>query len=194
MSDNPPRLYRQKTHADIAPPPVVDKEEDRADYARTEDAAPAPQARLVRRSRHDRQTGALDVPARYKKVGQDYQWFVIAIWNEPTDSADLADARNQHWMPVHPREMPDILGPGYNKDTIDIRGQRLFTRPMYLSQEAKAEDYQWAEAQRLARSENALKGRSSQGDGLADVRGIRVVEQRLEVEHELGTYNDGHGR
>ena len=168
---------------------------------RAEMKSPAPQARaavpeqpqnsvreadsaekVTRKSRGERQVGGYDIPMKFRKSGWDYQWITLTVINEPRDDATSAQ-RDGGWRPVSPDDMPELCPPGYAGRTIDVRGMRLFMRPMHLTQEARREDHA-AAIQQVA---DRMGHRGAISD-LSEVRGITPRVESLIVEGEVGVY------
>lgn len=160
-------------------------DQDRAAPIR-ESTSEAPE-RITRVSRSQRTEGMLQVPQHMKKPGWDYQYWETTILNQPVDGSRMAEIHAGGWRPVPSREMPLLLPPGYTGEYIESYGQRLYMRPLRLSQEARDEDYQAAEQQKRDRVQGALEGRVSGGEGVRDIKGVIPVNLGLQVEGEVGT-------
>lgn len=146
--------------------------------------------RVTRVSREDRMVGAFDIPQRGKKAGRDYEWKVITVLNQPVDPANMVEVHEGGWRVETAKDWPTLMPPGTPPtSTIDRLGQRLFSRPMQLTQEARQEDYAAAEQQKRDRIQGALEGRGAGGhEGLADIRGIRPTGATIQVEGEVGSH------
>ena len=158
---------------------------DRAEPIREEETDEV----LTRKSRGERSVEWNHVPASLRKRGWDYQWFVTSVMNEPIDGSVLAEAHEGGWRPVKAADMPTMLAPGDTSSTINRRGQRLYTRPIHLTQEAREEDYQAAEQMRRDRIQGALDGKPRNVEGVANIRGVRAVPLQIDVQSEIGAYD-----
>lgn len=118
--------------------------------------AAAPEERRTRRSRLSSGTDEMDVPKKYRQPEMDYQWWTVKVLNQEIDPSDHVTYAEGGWEPVRPEEMPDMVPRGYSSNTIDRRGLRLYKRPMYLTEEARAEDYSMALAQKQAKISQAM--------------------------------------
>lgn len=144
------------------------------------DAAGKPEPRLTRRPRTLGGDASFDIPDKYKKPGQDYEWKTITVIGAAVDGSELAMYAEQHWTEVRPAEMPGMMAPGYEGKTIDRRGQRLFKRPKYLSEEAVTESYNIAETQKY----DKLKSASSIPIGRPGLMSAQV--DKMEISGEVG--------
>ena len=140
-----------------------------------------------RKSRGERMVGALDVPAHRKRRGWSYQFVTITIHGQPADPSTLIDTYEGGWRPVPAKEIPELCVPGVTTEFIELRGQRLYWRPEYLTQEAKREDKEAADQQVRDRVQGALEGRPHGVEGLANVRG--VIPRTLETTVEGGNWD-----
>ena len=145
---------------------------------------------FVRRRREDRTVGTFDVPSEYQKPGWSYQWMTIRVLNQPVDPGDLRDfTENGGWRPVLAREMPSMTDRGAPTDSyIEVRGQRLYERPLRLTREAQQEDLEYAQEQQRDRTLAAANGKSAKNgsEGMGDVRGTRRVPLSIEIESLAG--------
>jgi len=154
-----------------------------ADDRRTDDSH-----EITRRSRSERTLNQFDIPANWRKPGWDYQFWVTSVVGQPVENSQFMDVYEGGWRPVYWKDVPKPWNPGAKaEDQIERLGQRLFLRPMKLTQQARQEDYQAAEQQRLDRIRSAAEGRVSGGEGVADIRGVRPVSLGVSVEGEVGT-------
>ena len=94
---------------------------------------------VTRRSRRDGGFNSFDIPAHLKKPGWDYQWVTTRVLNEPVDDSKLVEAREGGWREVKPSEMPELVR-DQSGNAIEREGQRLFMRPMHLTDAARQED------------------------------------------------------
>lgn len=134
-------------------PEVAEQDQSPAASRATTPAAPTDEVeeiepQLTRRSRTLGGDNSFDVPEKFKKPGWDYEFKTIRIIGADVDGYELASYHQQGWRAAKPSDMPGMMPPGSTEKTIDRLGQRLFMRPMYLTDQARAEDYQIAERQR----------------------------------------------
>lgn len=135
---------------------------ERRDAPVRETMRPGAEVQLTRRKRHERTVGMLDVPKHLKKKGWDYQFITIRVLNEPVDASRLRDFREGGWRPVLTRDMPELADDGAPPESpIESEGQRLMTRPMSLTQEARQEDLSYAHEQQRDKTMAAASGRSA---------------------------------
>lgn len=99
-----------------------------------------------------------DVPEQGKRPNWDYQWKTISIFAQPVDRSDLVEVQQAGWIEVHPSDFPSLMPFGYRGRTIERQGQRLYMRPLKLSQEAQLEAFQQAFEQKDARLRAAAAG------------------------------------
>ena len=125
----------------------------RRDSAEFQDEEGSPLRRRVNRN-----ANPYDIPQRLKKPGWDYQWWAIRVMGEPVDASELVEAREGGWRPVPAESMKELVPPDWNKPHIERGGQVLYMRPMYLTEEARAEDLKLAEDQRYDKLKGALAG------------------------------------
>ena len=154
---------------------------------------PEPTEELRRVPRNSRLTGQFTLPERYQKPGWDYQWEVVTVLNQPTDSSRMAEAYDAAWRPEHARDWPaSMMPPGTPPDSPIVRGgQQLMGRPMHFTHEARAEDHAAALEQQAARLRGSAEGRNfgTGGEpGLRDIPGVRTVPLGMQIEGEHGTY------
>lgn len=144
---------------------------------------------LTRRRRADRDVGGMDVPKHLKKPGWDYQFMAIRILNQPVDGAELREWREGGWRPVLVGDMPQMGEPGDARDLpIEMRGLRLYTRPMKFTVEARQEDYAYALQQQQDKMLTAASGQSAvRGeDGIPTSRGVKRVPGEISIEGLAG--------
>ncbi len=154
-------------------------------------AAPARDDVEVRtRTRRDqRDSGWADLPPHRRKPGWDYEYKVIRVLREPVDPADMLEVRNAGWRPELAKDWPELVEPGTPPDSpIERRGQRLYGRPMSLTNEARQEDIQAAYQQQKDKTLAAASGRSAvRGeDGIPNQRGVRSVPIEISITGEAG--------
>lgn len=148
-------------------------------------AAPVepPEPALTRRSRTASGDNNFDVPNEFKKPGWDYEWKTIRVVGADVDGYELASYHEQGWRPVKGAEMPKMLAPGDRASTIDRLGQRLMTRPQHLTDQARAEDYQIAETQKL----DKLKAASAIPIAGSAAGKMHGQVDHFEIENVVGT-------
>jgi hypothetical protein len=178
-----PRVADDARNAGVAQP----SDNERAAPMREEN----PVGEVRRVSRNDRQIGAFHVPKHLQKRGWDYQYLVITVYTQPVDRADLNSyEQDGGWRPVPASDMPGLAS---NSGFIETRGQRLYMRPMHLTQQAKQEDWEAAEQQKRDRVQGAIDGRVQGHEGISDIRGIRLAREATNVivEGEVGVHGRG---
>lgn len=143
---------------------------------------------VTRSSRFDLQASQFSIPEHCKKPGWDYEYKAITVLGQPVSGSDLALYHRQGWRAEKAKDWPDLCPPGYQGETVDEGGQRLYGRPMSLSVEAKSEDHKAAEQQRMDRLRAAAGGDIKGGGGLRDIKGVVPQTLQIEVEGEVGTY------
>jgi hypothetical protein len=144
---------------------------------------------VVRVSRADRSTNRFDIPQAWRKPGWDYQWWTVSVLGLQVDGSSILEAHDGGWRPVLGNTMPKLMTPGADPNApIERYGQRLFTRPMRLTQEARQEEYGAAQEQQRDRMRAAAEGHTEGGDGVAGVRGVRAVPLEIQIEGEAGVY------
>lgn len=94
-----------------------------------------------------------DIPPHLWKSGWDYAWWNDRVLNQPTASSEKAAIRDGGWRPVKPDErwLSDFCPPGWDKPYVERDGMLLYMRPMYLTEEARAEDTRLAYQHRADR-------------------------------------------
>lgn len=104
---------------------------------------------LTRRPREAAGDTRLDIPEEYKRPGWDYQWDTSRVNGADVDPSYSATIYEGGWRPVLARSMPKLNVPGYTGKYVTRLGQILYTRPMHLTEEARAEAYTLAETQKV---------------------------------------------
>ena len=148
---------------------------------------------IRRRPRGERSVNSFDIPPRFKRPGWDYQYITIRVLNEPVDASRIWTYQEDGgWRPVRVKDMLGYMDPSIPGDQfIEKDGQRLMTRPMHLTLQARQEDLEYAQEQRIDRmaaeasGESAIRG-SEFGSGMEKRRGIRTVPVQLEISGEAG--------
>lgn len=107
--------------------------------------------RKTRRSRIGQSGDNFYIPEEWKQKGMDYQWWVIKVYNTPVDDHEFVMIADGGWEVVRPSEMPGAVPRDYKGNSIERFGQRLYKRPMYLTDESRAEDARIAREQRDAK-------------------------------------------
>lgn len=145
-----------------------------------------PEEQLTRRSREERDSGALDVPKRLRKPGWDYEYKSIRCLGQPTDGSEVRVWYDQAWRPVLAREMPELAPPGADLNLpIEAKGCHLYTRPMTETLKARQEDYEVAQRQQQEKAMQAAMGRGD--SGIPNQRGLRAVPGEITMEGVAGT-------
>lgn len=119
-------------------------------------------ATLTREARGGMQT-AFDVPMHGRRDGWDYQWWPTHVVGQEVDPSFSVEIAQGSWFPVPASHFPQLCPVGWSRKTIDRHGQRLYMRPMRLTNEAKAEQMQQAyeqKANRLAAAQAGDSGRT----------------------------------
>lgn len=176
---------REASMARRAPPPMT---AERAEPAR-EPHIPEQEFRRVRQQ--DRVTGT-DLKPHEKKPGWDYQWNVVRILGRPVDRSDIRDFEdNGGWRVVTQRDMPSRANRGDPPDTpVEDKGQILYTRPLSLTLEAKAEDteraYQQQHDRMMAAASGASAIRGEEGIPKGRRSGVVAVPVQIAIEGVAG--------
>ena len=137
--------------------------------------------------RDDRMVNNFPVPAYGRRPGRDYQWIALKVLGEPVTTPPLTEFYEGGWRPEKAATWPTLVDPGTPPDAaVDRMDQRLFSRPMQFTMEAKQEDWNAAEQQRRDRMMNAIEGRPVGGEGLAHIRGIEPKPLIVEISGEIG--------
>ena len=150
---------------------------------------------VTRVRREDRQANSFDLPSHRKKRGWDYEWKTCRVLNQPVDASDFQEIRRAGWRPEKAGDWPELSEPGMAADApVEMRGQRLYGRPMHLTQEARQEDMEYAVRQQRDRTQAAATGKSAirGGEGgMTNDRGVRSVPMEISIE---GLAGGGTGR
>lgn len=99
-----------------------------------------------------------DIPMRGRRDGWDYQWWPTHIVGQEVDPSAQTEIARGGWRPVPASHFPTLCPPGWQRATIDRQGQRMFMRPIRLTQEAKAEQEKMAYEQKANRLAAAQAG------------------------------------
>lgn len=102
-------------------------------------------------SRRNGRGGNFDLPQKFRDANpnRDFEWKTVSVYREPIEASYMIDVSEAGWKPV-PFEIGmkfGLMPPGYNGTTIEREGQRLYWRPMWLTQEARDEDEELATKQ-----------------------------------------------
>lgn len=92
----------------------------------------------TRRRRADTIDDPFHIPQDEIPEGLSYEWkrWTVAGLEDPFY---IANMRSQGWEPVHPRNHPNWVPPGYSEPHIIKGGQILMERPIELTREAQEE-------------------------------------------------------
>jgi hypothetical protein len=170
MSDTETMLPGRRTRS-----PRARVEVDPQEFIDPETGAP-----IKRRSRRDTGNSEWDVPEKYRKPRWDYQWFTMKVLGVEEDPETLVSIADGGWRAVRPDEMPNMVPSGYSLKTIDRRGMRLFTRPLHISEEARAEDAEFAREVRRQKFAQAQMGDPAN----RDMAPRAAVAQRFASQYE----------
>ncbi len=184
------RTANSRTAADAARQGVAAQPGPAARAEPTREKA-LPAGDFVRRRRVDRQVGVFDdLPMHRKKPGWDYQWITIRVLAQPVDRSNIRDFReNGGWQVQLIKDWPEYGDPSDAPDApVETGGQMLVGRPLHLTEEARAEDYQAAVQQQRDRMVAAASGRSAiRGEeGMPSGRVTRVVPLEISLEGVAG--------
>jgi hypothetical protein len=102
--------------------------------------------RIRRRRGGAGQDNPFELPLDQIPEGSSYEW---KRWSNvgAQDPFYIASMRDQGWEPVDPKRHPNWVPPGYNDPYILKGGMILMERPMELTEDAKREARQAAQAQ-----------------------------------------------
>jgi hypothetical protein len=181
------RTSHERTEADArtaSPEPA-----ERAEPAREASLPESEMPRRTRKPREERQIGGLQVPEHLKKPGWDYQFIVIRVLNDQVDWSEIREYQEGGWTPCKARDWPTLAAPNAkDDDPIDMRGQRLFERPVYLTREAQQEDLAYAQQQQRDKMIAAASGQSAvRGEeGMPRNRAVRPVPVQISLEGVAG--------
>ena len=163
----------------------------RAEPAREEVSARAPAQQVIRRvKRNERDMGWADLPEEHKKPGWDYEWKTIRVFNEPVDSGIMQVVRGAGWAAEKAKDWPTKVEPGSPPDSpVESNGQRLYGRPMYLTNEARQEDLNEAYRQQRDKMQSAATGQtaSANAPGIPNGRATRAVPIEISIMGEAGS-------
>lgn len=159
-----------------------------------ERAMPAREADIpetfTRVRREERQANAFSLPSHRKKQGWDYEFKVARVLNMPVDPSEFQEIRRSGWRPELAKDWPELSDPDASPDSpVEVLGQRLYGRPMRLTNEARQEDLDWAMRQQRDRTRAAATGKSAirgGDDAISSNRAIRTVPIQISVEGEAG--------
>jgi len=137
----------------------------------------------TRRARTLGGENTFEVPERLKRRGWDYQWHVITVIGQPVDVSLIMAIQDAGWRPVLAGSMEGMVPNGYDGKYIERGGQRLYTRPMSLTEEARAEDYSIASTVMRDKLRAAMAAPTDQPATMP-----RNIDQNSSIEIEVGTY------
>jgi hypothetical protein len=110
-------------------------------------------------TRESRTSGSeFDIPQRGQRQGWDYQWWPTHVVGQEIDPSGQTEIARGGWIAVPASHFPTLCPPGWRRATIDRQGQRMYMRPMRLTQEAIAEQKQMAYEQKASRLAAAQAG------------------------------------
>lgn len=181
------RKWTRRTAAPVAEPAsqAFEPERNARPEAAREEALPHEQ--LTRVSREDRDVNRFAIPSHRIKPGWDVEWKTMRVLNEPVSNSNIMDAHHAGWRAEKARDWPELCPPGTPPDSgIEQDGLKLFGRPKQFTMQARQEDYNAATRQLADRARSAQEGRTSDGEGLADMRGVQSVPMGLSIEGEVG--------
>lgn len=96
--------------------------------------------RLMRRRRRTDDKFFVD----HRKIpdGWTYEWKRSSVYGQP-DTDHQTNLRENHWRPVSATRHPEMMPVGFD-GPVQKDGMVLMERPQYLTDEARAEDYDFA--------------------------------------------------
>jgi len=105
---------------------------------------------------YDLPQGKFDFDPRIVPDGWSYQWkrFTVLGQEDPAYQTRLAQGG---WQPVPASRHPELMPQGYEGETIDRDGQRLFERPLEITLAAERRDQKAARDQ-LRQKEDQVTG------------------------------------
>jgi len=148
-------IIAQAAREAVHEPPAQETRGRPADRPYADDIDPS---LLTRSPRTDGGANLLEIPATLVDREWDYQWITIKVLNQEVDPSEIVAAYAQGWRPVEAkgRWLKEMCPPGFTGRTIDSFGQRLFCRPMRLTQEARKEAEDHARRMRREKLEQAM--------------------------------------
>jgi hypothetical protein len=99
-----------------------------------------------------------DIPMRGRRTGWDYCWWPTHIMGQEIDPSSTVEIQHGGWIPVPASHFPGQVPRGWARPTIDRQGQRMYMRPMRLTEEALAEQKKLAYEQKASRLAAAQAG------------------------------------
>lgn len=103
---------------------------------------------------------SFDIPQQGRISGWDYQYWPTHVMGQEIDPSETVNYQLGGWIPVPAKHFPQLCPPGWARPTIDRQGQRMYMRPMRLSQEARAEQTRLAHEQKFSKLAQAQAGDS----------------------------------
>ena len=150
------------------------------DLERAVEALESGAVRVTRQPRGTTDT-TFDVPEAGKRPGWDYCWWPFKVIGEEVDPSAMVEIAQGGWVPVPVSHFRALVPVGWKRPTIERQGQRLYMRPMRLSEEAKEETYKQAFEQKEAQVRQQLTGDSGREIAPRDPRagGLRAKMEPL---------------
>jgi hypothetical protein len=144
--------------------------------------------RLARRIEELRQGGGLadeeadkfHIDPKIVPAGWSYEWKRHTIWNQE-DPTYLVELQQHGWDPVPAKRHPELVPRGWQFNTIDRGGQRLYERPAIFTEEAKVRDKERANGQ--VRDKERQMSSAPAGTFERDNKGDRMATIRKSYEH-----------
>lgn len=156
-------------------------------YGAEDNRGAAREQPAVRRFRRNDQMGLGYLPPHRMKRDRSYEFKAVRVLGEPVDPSVVARVHGQGWQLEKARDWPELVPPEWGHDYVEMDGQRLYSRPMHLTQEAAQEDYNEAIQQRSAYTQGAASGRNLRsGAGIPQQKGIEVINLGLDIQEEVG--------
>jgi hypothetical protein len=132
---------------------------------------------FTRRSRKGGDSGAFDIPSKFKKPGWDYQWVAVRVMGKEEDSSALVEVAEGGWRAVKTDEMRGFMPSGWEGNVVERKGMRLFKRPMHLTLEAQDEQLQRAKTQKMEKFASAQL--SAPGEARRTLVDVQTSYERL---------------
>ena len=172
-----PRSYTQPSRG--KPAASADTEAEITVSGEDADDEPMP----TRRSRRGGAANPFEVPAHLKRRGWDYEWKTMTVMGQPVGASEVIAIQEGGWRPVKADDMKEICPPDHASRYIEREGQRLYTRPMHLTEEARAEDVDIARTVMRDKLAAAMATPDNQPKSMP-----RKIEGSNTLEVEIGTY------
>lgn len=149
--------------AEMSSDPLLELPEDYAALANT----------LTRQTRLNGDN-SFDIPQQGRVHGWDYQYWPTHIMGQEIDPSETVNYQMGGWIPVPAKHFPQLCPPGWARATIDRQGQRMYMRPMRLSDEARNEQRLLAHEQKNAKLAQAQTGENGRDYAPRRNDGIRT--------------------